>query len=278
MTEKDNDFEEMKKQMVRDKQGNKKFWGPPSDKEGNFPIRLLPHVKENGEKIFYLHHKVHWINGRSYECLKQTLTDKEGNVHEAEDCPVCTFSRKLFATSEKGSDDFDLAYDLSAKDRYVYRVIVRGKANEKEPEFFESGKKLFGTLYHILTETDFGNICDLKDGRDFNLVKTGTGRRSNYDTSTPSANVTPAFKTVEELKEMVVNLKKMNFSQLVEFVSIEAIKNSLKEYLSGDGKKSQPKEESEKPKPIAKSSSAVEEPETTTESSEMDDLLSEFGL
>ena len=55
-------------------------------------------------------------------------------------------------------------------------------------------------------------------------------------------------------------------------------KNSLKEYLSGDGKKSQPKEESEKPKPIAKSSPAVEEPETTTESSEMDDLLSEFGL
>jgi hypothetical protein len=273
------DFEELKRQMVKDKQGNKKFWSPASDKEGTSQLRFLPHVKELGEKVFYLHHKVHWVNGRSYECIKQTLTDKEGNTHEAEECPICNFSRKLFATSEKGSDDFDLAYDLSAKDRYVYRVVVRGKPNEKEPEFFESGKKLFGVLYHILTETDYGNICDLKEGRDFNLVKTGTGRRSNYDTSIPSANVSQAFKTVEELKELIANLKKMNFNQLIEFNSSDAMKEALKSYLSGDSKKQTTDEpEAKKPVAAAKTSPAVEEPKESTSSNEMDDLLSEFGL
>ncbi len=269
------EFEELKKAMMADKQGNKKFWGPPGDKEGTFSIRFLPHVKENGEHVFYLKHRVHWVNGHSYECLKQSLTDKSGVAHEAEDCPICNFSRKLFNGSEKGSDDNNLAYDLSAKDRYVYRVVVRGKANEKEPEFFESGKKLFEVIYHILTETDYGNIIDIKDGRDFNLVKTGTGRRSNYDTSLPSANTSPIFKDIQELKELLINLKKMNFNQLIEFSSADAMKGALKEYL-GEGKK----EEADEPraaKPVVKSSPATDEPGTSEDQDELDKLLSEFN-
>jgi hypothetical protein len=273
------EFEELKREMAKDKQGNKKFWGPPSDKEGTFPIRFLPHVKDNNEKVFYLKHRVHWINGHSYECIHQTLLDKNGNLHEAEDCPICNFSRKLYNNSEKDSDDRDLAYDLSAKDRYVYRVVVRGKANEKEPEFFESGKKLFEVIYHILTETDYGNIVDLKEGRDFNLVKTGTGRRSNYDTSLPSANVAPAFKTIDELKELIGNLKKMTFNQLIEFGTADAMKIALKEYLGGESKaKSENADEAQAVKaPVKAVSPANEEPETSQDQDDLDKLLSEFA-
>ena len=273
-----NDFQDMINEMKKDKQGNKKFWGPPSDKEGTWPVRFLPQVKENNEKVFYLHHKVHWVNGHSYECLRQKLIDKDGNLHEEEDCPICNFSRKLYDNSVKDSDDNNLAYDLSAKDRYVYRVIVRGKTNEKEPEFFESGKKLFGILFHILTETDFGNICDLKEGRDFNLVKTGTKRRSNYDTSTPSANITPAFKTIEDLRELVGNLKKMSFGQLIEFASADAMKAAIKDYIGGN-KKPESEQEQDTPRksPAKPSSPANEEPEESKSGDELDDLLAEFN-
>lgn len=281
MSTQDSDFQELIDAMKLDKEGggkSKKFWSPASDKEGTFPIRFLPPVKKNGEKVFYFHHKTHWIDGKSYECLKQSLTDKAGNFHEAEDCPVCAFTKKLFNTSEKGSEDWNVAYDLAAKDRYVYRIIVRGSDKETKPEFFESGKKLFGTLFHILTETDFGNILDLKEGRDFNLVKKGIGRRSNYDTSNPSAHVTPVFKNVDQIKEMIANLESMNFNQLVEFQTADAMKSALKAFLS-DGSDPEPAA------PVAPAAARVAQtkPAATPVSSDdekddVDKLLEEFEL
>lgn len=278
-----NEFQELLDAMKKDKEKSfqKKFWSPPSDKEGTFKIRFLPPVKKNGEKVFYFRHRLHWVDGKSYECTKQTLVDKYGNLHEAEECPICKFVKKLYDTAEKESEEYKLAGSLAAKDRYVYRVVVRGKENETTPEFFESGKKLFESIYHILTETDFGNIVDLKEGRDFNLVKTGTGRRSNYDTSSPSANTSLVFKTKEELSELMTNLESMPaFNSLVEFVTADTLKTVLKNYLNGEKD-----EEEEEPVATAKVQKAapkkVEEPEVSEEISddeedEVSKLLKEF--
>jgi len=231
------EFQELLEEMKKDKnkKGQRKVWSPPSDKDGTFKIRFLPPVKKNGEKLFYFNHRPHWIDGKPYECLRQTLTDKNGKLHEAEDCPICKFVSKLYDTAEKDSDDYKLAGSLSAKDRYVYRILVRGSEDETKPEFYESGKKLFESIYHILTETDFGNIVDLKNGRDFNLVKVGTGRRSNYDTSSPSANPSMVFKTKEELTKLIANLEAMPaFNSLIEFTTADHLKSVLKNFLSGE--------------------------------------------
>jgi len=58
-----NDWQEMLDEMDKDVHGSRKYWQPPSDKEGTFTIRILPPLKNKGEKKFYFVHKVHWIDG-----------------------------------------------------------------------------------------------------------------------------------------------------------------------------------------------------------------------
>jgi len=230
-----NEFQEMLEEMKKLKAGQgKKFWSPPSDKEGTFPIRFLPPVRKLGEKVFYFAHNVHWLSGKPYECIKQNLVDKTGNLHTAEDCPICNLQRKLYDPDNKESENSKLSYEIMARPRYIFRVVVRGKDGETKPEFYESGKKLYETLFYILTESDFGNITDLKEGRDFNLVKKGVGRRSNYDTSTAAANVTMVFKTKEQIQELITNMENMPYNALIEFTSVDEMKRVLKAFISGD--------------------------------------------
>jgi hypothetical protein len=219
-----------------DSGGTRKYWAPPSKEEGTFPVRFLPPLKKLGEKKFYFDHKNHWIDGKSFECLNQTLVDKDGNLHEAETCPACSMSRKFYkiADNNKKSDEFKLGGELSAKQRYIYKVIVRGSDDESTPKFYETGKTIFQNLYHILTETDYGIIVDPKKGRDYNIVKVGTGRRTNYDQSLPAANESPIFSDVEMVKQCIAKALEMNYNSLVEFVSRESMDNALREYLDPD--------------------------------------------
>jgi hypothetical protein len=112
---------DMLDEMQRDKEasaGTRKYWQPPSDKEGTFPIRILPPLRSKGEKKFYFKHQIHWVDRIPYECLGQDLVDKNGVAHKAEDCPICSFVKKLYRTSEKNTDGWKLAGELRAKDRY----------------------------------------------------------------------------------------------------------------------------------------------------------------
>lgn len=280
MSSKD-EFEEMIASMKADKAGGgaKKFWTPPSDKEGTFPIRILPRIKEKGEKVFYQKHAVHWVDKKSYECLSQTMTDKDGKVHESEECPVCRFVKKLYDTSERDSDDWKLASSMRRQDRYVYRVVVRGKENETEPEFYETGKTIFEILFHLIAETDFADITNMKDGRDFILSKKGTGRLAKYETSSPSASPTQVFAKVEDLKTLVENMKKMDYSSLIEFTSSESLKKTLQEFISGETSEETVPEKSAKTtertesKPVQKTAPKVSD---VDEDDSINDILAEF--
>jgi hypothetical protein len=266
----------------------RKFWQPPSDKEGTFPIRILPPIKPLGEKLFYFKHLTHWVNGKSFECLNQTLADSKGNLHDAINCPVCEFTSHLYKTSERDSEDWSLAGSLTRKTRYIYRVVVRGSETESTPVFYESGKKIFDTLYHIMTETEYGIIVDPSNGRDFNIKKVGTGRRSNYDQSLPSANASPIFKKKEDIIKVLSMAKEMPYNSLVDFVSYDELKKLLRQHLGLDEKqetefsdfknKTVPVEE--KPKVTSNTvvaSQAKVEVEKTESDDEIDKILSELA-
>lgn len=277
-----NDFDDLVAAMKADKDGGgvKKFWSPPSDKEGNFPIRILQPLKEKDEKLFYLKHKVHFINKRSYECLRQTFTDKNGVVHTTTECPICNFVSKLYDSSVRDSDEWKLASSLRSQDRYIYRVVVRGSENETQPVFYESGKTIFEMLYHIIAETDFGNITSLKDGRDFNLSKKGVGRMSKYETSTASANKTPVFSDPEDLKKLVANMKKMDYHALLEYTSAEDLRKILKTSLDG-GDSSAPADEVKEEKLSKKMTEKAvppkeDEDELIDDGDDIDDILNDL--
>lgn len=234
------EWRDMLDEMEHDKEqtSNKKYWQPPSDKEGTFPIRILPPLKSKGEKKFYFKHLIHWVDRVPYECLAQDLVDKNGKEHKGEECPICAFVKKLYRTSEKNSDGWKLAGELRAKTRYDYRIVVRDlpgtPSDETKPVFYETGNTVYDMLYHIMKETDFGIIVDPKTGRDFNLVKKGLKRQSRYDQSLPSPQVTPIFTDAEKLKTVLENANKLDYSSLIEFISPEDMDKSLRSYIGGD--------------------------------------------
>jgi len=232
------EYQEMLDAIRADKEksdsgGTRKYWAPQSDKEGTFPVRFLPPLKKLGEKKFYFDHKNHWVDGQSFECLNQTLVDKDGNLHEAETCPACTMYKKMYkvADNDRNSEAWKLAGELRDKQRYTYRVVVRGTDDEATPKFYETGKTIFENLYHILTKTDYGIIVDPKNGRDYNIVKVGKGRRTNYDQSLPAANVSPIFTDAEMAKECITKALEMSYNSLIEFSSYEVMERALKDYI-----------------------------------------------
>lgn len=272
-------------EMKKDKEGPpRKFWSPPSKKEGTFPVRFIPPLK--GEVKFYFTHNVHWVDGLAYECINQTLVDKDGKEHLAEECPICRYTRKLYNTSERDTPEWKMANSINAKTRYSYRVVVRGSDDETKPVFFESGRKIFENLYNILIESDYGNIIDAKNGRDFNIVKKGTGQRSNYDQSLPAATTSPIFREPEKIKAVLGNAMKMAYNSLIEFRTFEVLEKALKESLgitttsSRETSKVKEQEIAEEPDAFGKGEAGgVEPPEEKTEDDaedEIDAILSEF--
>lgn len=236
----DSDFAAMAAEMENEaKQGTfqSMYWKPQN--EGITNIRIITPLKQFGEKLFYQKHMIHYINGHSFLCLNQTLKDKNGNIHEAEPCPICTKVKQLYSVAQKDSEEWKLAGQLRAKDRYVSRIIVRGKKNadgqndETKPEFWEFGKKIHEYFFNQIKLGQAGNFLSLKDGRDYLLSKKGTGRNTDYSASCLSMTTSPIFSDAESLKKLLEYLPKMEYSQLVEFKSFANLKDELNIFLSG---------------------------------------------
>lgn len=280
----DDDVKDLIESMKNDKDRPRKFWSPESNKEGNFPIRILPRIKDKGEKLFYFHHRVHWINNVAYECLRQDVVyGKDGKVHESEKCPVCDFVQKLYNTSERGTEEWDLAGRLKAQDRYIYRIVVRGTDDETKPVFYEAGKTIQEILFHIIAESDFGNITDLKNGRDFLLDKKGTKRMSNYKTSSPSAKETPVFTDATKIRALIENMRLMDYTPLIEFVTYDQLKTSLTAFINDDNssvniESSSTDNELENTPTDAKPTAKVSQMNEAKSDDDIDNMLKDLGF
>jgi len=235
----DDDFSSMLGEMENEKAASSyksPYWKPIT--EGMQQIRLITPLKQFNEKLFYEKHRMHYVNGHAYYCLNQELKDKNGVVHQPCACPICAKSKQLYNIATKGTEEWNIAGSLRAKDRYVARIIVRGKKNqdgsddETRPEFWEFGSKIHGYFFDQIKLGEVGNFLSLKDGRDYNLVKKGTGRNSDYSASCLSMKQTPVFTDVEKLKKLMEYLPKMEYSQLVEFVSADEMKKALDEMFN----------------------------------------------
>lgn len=256
------DWIAMQQALVQDENSRKfssKYWSP-STIDGVTKIRFLPPKKQFGETLFFERHRIHYVNGRSYYCLHQTLMDKNGKIHEAEECPFCKKASQLWKMSSAERDEYaTMALSVGAKDRYVSRVIVRGKKNEKNedaeaiPVFYEYGKKIFGMLADAIKLGEAGNFLSMLKGRDFNLVKKGIGRSTDYSGSSLSMNESVIFSgdnAKESIQTMAKTLENMKYNQLVEFTTYQEMESALKEALA-DGS-NDPVASFNTPKPIEK--------------------------
>lgn len=212
------------------------YWSPK--KEGISKIRFLPKLKSFGEEIFYQKVRQHWVNNRSFFCLNQTLKDKNGNIHQAEECPFCKKSKQLYNIATRDSAEWKTAGDLRARDRYISRIIVRGNTNDKgediewKPVFFEFGQKIREIIMSAFRSGDYGNPIDIKAGRDFNLQKKGVKRSTDYSGSMFAGSTSMIFEDSSKLKALLNELQNMDYSQLIEFRTSEELQNELREFLS----------------------------------------------
>ena len=234
----DEDMSSMVHEMEKEAEAGKfqsKFWSPKN--EGNTQIRIISPLKEFNEKLFYLKYRQHYVGGHPYMCLNQTLVDKNGNVHEAEACPICKRVKQLYdlSNNDRESEEAHLASGMSAKDRFVSRIIVRGKKDkdgkdtEAVPEFYEFGKKIHEILFNAIKLGECGNFLSLKTGRDLNLSKKGTGRNTDYSGTSLSMKQSPVFTDAAKIKQLAEELPKMDYKQLVEFKTYDELENLLKE-------------------------------------------------
>lgn len=272
------EFESMKNEMMADSQGSgrKDIFTLDAKKENDSAkIRIIPPMAKKGEKVFYHKHFTHWIDGRKFECCNAVTYDEDGTPHEPERCPICDYVMKLYKSSERGSDEWKLANQLRRKERYISRVIVRDSDEPTKPKFYEYGPTIYQMLYNYIINTDFGNIVDPKNGRDFNLTKVGLGREAKYTNSSPAVKETPIFESAEQLKEALKNASEMNYFELIQRSNPAELKAALNEFLGMDTK-----QESATPvaKPVDNASIPFDsfDGNDKAEQDEFDSILNEF--
>jgi len=124
------------------------IWKPT---EGKTVIRIVP-WKENKENPF-IELYFHYLGNKTY--LSPT---SYGNRD-----PIAEFADEL--ASGGGKDDWMQARPFRPKLRTYVPVLVRGE-EEKGVRFFSFGKTVYQELLSIIADPDYGDITDVKSGRD----------------------------------------------------------------------------------------------------------------
>ena len=170
------------------------LWKPSPGKQ---IIRIVPyaHQPENPfiELLFH-----YGINGKTY--LSPASFGRPD--------PIVEFANKLKKSGDK--EEWKQGRALEPKMRTYVPILVRGLEHEGV-KFWGMGKQVYQELLAIIAEPDYGDITDLKTGRDITVTfKTAeeTGKSFPETTIMPRAVQTVAFDASDaNLREKVKNQK-----------------------------------------------------------------------
>lgn len=170
--------------------------------EGRNVIRVMPAWAEG--KRFYVKVYGHWVNAKktSYPCL---------NKMKGEKCYLCEVMEAFRDAGERKK-----AGQLTPSVRYFMQVIDR-KNPEAGVQIFNAGSTIFQSIGLLLDDDDWKDLLDLEKGTDLVLERTGQGLDTDYPSTRPRKNPSPAgvvkgdlldleslitWSTYEELKTM----------------------------------------------------------------------------
>ena len=167
--------------------------------------------------------------------------------------PIVEFANKLKKSGDK--EEWKTGRSLEPKLRTYVPVLVRGSEQEGV-KFWGMGKQVYQEILSIIADADYGDITDLKNGRDIVVeFKTAeeTGKSFPETTIRVKPNQTPAFDPSDAaIKEKVKNQK--NVTELFPELSYEELAAVMDTWLNAS------QEENEEATPLA--STPVEETET----------------
>lgn len=207
--------------------GNKStsLWKP----QGKSVIRIIPY-KFNPENPFIelLFH--YGVNNKTY------LSPASFNRPD----PIVEFANKLKKTGDK--DSWREGRKLEPKMRTYVPVLVRGE-EEQGVKFWGMGKTVYQEILAIIADPDYGDISDLKTGRDVAIeFKTAeeTGKSYPETSIRVKPNQTSAFDPANKvIMEKFKNQK--NILELFPELSYDELAKVMDEWLNGpveDGEES----------------------------------------
>lgn len=216
------DFVDLNSMISEVEKSEKKsvFWRPTKPKT---TVRILPPIKANGEKLPFFEHRVHWVNSQPYECLNQSVVDKDGNLHTACECPICKMTRALYNT--KTDDAVALAKRITGRTRYVVRILVRDDPEyATTPVFYELPFSIYEKIKNAILSKEWGSLFGPLDGRDFDIVKSGEGMYTNYDSSSFKPMTSKIAEDNQKIVEVLTKAKDMSYNSLVNFKTPDDLK------------------------------------------------------
>ncbi|MFA5035632.1 MAG: hypothetical protein WC479_00445 [Candidatus Izemoplasmatales bacterium] len=165
------------------------FFSPP---DGRSIIRIMP---ETGEMTFFYqqvgtHTMPGTDNKKYFYCPNFT---SEGEL----DCPICDYIEDLKRAGDKASTA--LANTLRVKRKFWMNVINRDQPNVG-PQIFTPGVMVFSQISSLISDPDYGDIFDIKDGIDIIIERKGQKLETEYQVK-PRRDSSPLSDDEDQVKE-----------------------------------------------------------------------------
>lgn len=198
------------------KQGDRSeaLWKPT---EGKHIIRIVP-WKENRENPF-IELYFHYLGNKTY--LSPT---SNGNRD-----PIMEFAEALAAGGTK--DDWAQSRPFRPKLRTFVPVIVRGEES-KGVRFMSFGKTVYQELLSIIADPDYGDITDVKNGRDIVVEHVPQEKSDTNFAKTmvrPKPNQTPLVADADTVQKFLT--EQPDIRSIFKEPTYEELKVALERYL-----------------------------------------------
>lgn len=194
-----------------------KLWKPEA---GKTQIRIVPYQynKDNPFVEMYFHY------GFGKKTFLSPFT--YGNPD-----PVVEFAEKLKKTGN--SDDWKMGRKLDPKMRTYVPVIVRGKESEGV-KYWGFGKQVYQELCSFIADEDYGDITDLKSGRDITVefqIPEEAGNTFGKISVRVKPNPTPVTDN-KEILDKILN-GQQDLKEIYPEPTYEDLKDALQTWLDG---------------------------------------------
>lgn len=231
------------------------LWKPS---EGKTVIRILP-WKDNKENPF-IELYFHYLGNKTY--LSPT---SYGNRD-----PISEFADALASGGTK--DDWAQSRPFRPKLRTFVPMIVRGE-EDKGVRFMSFGKTVYTELLSIISDPDYGDITDVKNGRDIVVEYIPQEKSDTSFAKTmvrPKPNQTP-LGTAEQIQKFLT--EQPDIRAIFKEPSYEELKLALEKYLDPSAETSVPvAKEDTTVKPVSPTAAKSVEMKSTA----VKDMIDEF--
>ena len=146
------------------------------------------------------------------------------------DDPIYEFVKELYKTNNR--DNWALAKQLKAKNRYFAPVLVRGE-EDQGVKLWQFGTLVYKELLSIAMDEEIGDYTDVYEGRDITVETVGpevTGTRYNKSSVRVKIKQTPISEDKAKVEKYLD--EQVNPAEIFKKYTFEEMKAALQSHLS----------------------------------------------